>query len=351
MTVSEQNGEKKNYVVSCIRTEFSFCWVIYVVAAFFVFGFLLLMLYTTKGTAYGLSNIKNTTQLEKFLSEPDNSGRLYADFILPTNLQVNTTTANEKTLGFQLGGAYVETPSFTVSTYDKTYDIYFAALEDNLLIVLFGDILKKDKPGLDKCKTIDIYNHPMDTSRLINDLKLNNPEFFSLYKRVYIVTGDYPVSFIKPAVIALSLFVLAALLLRFLPYLYPIQRLSYFGRQIAAAAKAEGRTFKEMRERINEYAQSAYYKNGTELITGRYLILQNKKTSKVLMTEFGDQLHLYAVSDTYGGPYIQSMTVIDGSYPDEMNDIAVTTSDGKRYRMTIHQGKEDVEALLGKLGF
>lgn len=345
----KREKKKKNYTVSCISSEFVFFWTLYFVAALFIFGFLIWYSFSSNGTVLGLSNIKTTAQLEKFFTETDKSGRLCADSVLSTGLQVDLTESSNKGLGVQIGGAYVETPSFTVSTYDKTYDIYFAPLEKNLLIVLSGDIFAKGKLGLDTYKSIFISSTPIGGAHLlIDELKEQIPQFFSLYEHVYVVKGGRPVSIVKPSIIILSVFILLAAVLFLLPRLSPLQRLSRFGRQISAAAKAEGRTFKEMCKRLDEYSEHAYYRNGNQILSGRYIIL--KDTAGVFMN-MGEQMKLYFTSDRYGEPFIRNITMNKSDYPDEMNDIILTASNGKSHRLTIHQPMEDVAGILGQLGF
>lgn len=346
---TKRHKEKKNYVVSCIRSEFTFLWIILVVAALFVFGFFLLRLFSSNGAVLGLSNIKTTAQLERFFAKPDNSGRLYADTILDTGLKVSLTESNEKNFNIQIGGAYLESPSFTVSTYDKDYDIYLAPLEDSLLIVLFGNILAKGKPGLNTCESISIYNTPIGgTHLLVKDLGEKAPGFFSQYKNIYVVKGDYPENIAKPLLIALSAFFLLAAVFFALPRLSLLQRFSHFGRQVSAAAKAEGRTFREMCRRLSEYAETAYYRNGNQILTGRYIIV--KSTAHMFM-DTGERMDLYAASESYGSPFIRGITVENGNYPEEMNDILLAASNGTYHRLTIHQPREEVAGLVRQLGF
>ncbi len=341
--------KRKNYIVSCIRPEFRFLWMILIVAAFFVFGFFLLRVFSSNGAVLGLSDIKTTAQLERFFATPDNSGRLYADTILDTGLKVSLTESSEKNFNLQIGGAYLESPSFTVSTYDKEYDIYLAPLEDNLLIVLFGNILAKGKPGLHTCESISIYNTPIGgTHLLVKDLGEKAPEFFSRSKNIYVVKGDYPESIIKPLLIALSVFLLLAAVFYALPRLSLLQRFSHFGRQVSAAAKAEGRSFREMCRRLDEYAKTADYRNGNQLLTGRYIIV---KSPAPTFMNTGERMDLYAASESYGSPFIRSITMQKSDYPEEMNDIVLTANNGAYYRLTIHQPREEVARLVRQLGF
>lgn len=340
---------KKNYVVSCICPEFRFLWMILIVAAFFVFGFFLLNISSSNGAVLGLSDIKTTAQLERFFERADNSGRLYADTILDTGLKVSLTESEEKNFNLRIGGAYLESPSFTVSTYDKEYDIYLAPLEDNLLIVLFGDILAKGKPGLDTCESISIYNTPIGGSHLlVKDLGEKAPEFFNQYKNIYVVKGGYPMSIVKPLLIALSVFFLLAAVFFALPRLSLLQRFSHFGRQVSAAAKAEGRSFREMCRRLDEYAEAAYYRNGNQILTGRYIIV---KSMAHMFMNTGEKMDLYSASESYGSPFIRGITVEQSDYPEEMNDILLAASNGTYHRLTIHQPKEEVAGLVRQLGF
>ena len=60
--------KKKNYIVSCICSEFRFLWMLLIVAAFFVFGFFLLNIFSSNGAVLGLSDIKTAAQLERFFA-------------------------------------------------------------------------------------------------------------------------------------------------------------------------------------------------------------------------------------------------------------------------------------------
>ena len=344
-----KTSKKRNYIISCISSEFSFLWIIYIVAALFFFGFFIFLSVSSNGAVFGFSDIKNGSQLEKFLTKAEHSGILYADSILNTNLQVTLTESTEKGFNVQMNGAYWESPSFTVSTYDRVYDIYLASLEDSLLIVLYGDIFTKEGPGLDTCESISIDNTHIEGTRLLVDgLKERNPEFFSRYEHIYVVKGDYPMSLAKPFCIALSVFLMLAVVLFFLPRLTPLQRLSHFGRQVSATAKAERRTFREMCILLNEYAEASRYRNGNQILTERYMILRSMAP---MFMDVGERMDLYAASESYGKPFIRSITIEKGGYPEEMNDILIAASNGKYHRLTIHQPREAVAALIRQLGF
>lgn len=339
---------KKKYVVSCIAKEFNFLWAYYWVAAFFVFGFLIYRSIHSNGAVLGLSNIRNTAQLEKFFTYSDSTGRLHADWIAETGLQVDLTGTDDRRFSFQVGGAYVETPPVTFSTYKKTYDIYIATLEDNVVVVLFGDIFKKDWAGLQYCDVIEIYSDDIGGKQyLIDGLKENYPDFFRKYNHVYVAKGDYPSDFLRPVAVILLVFLLLAAVLFTLPRFYPIQKFSHLGRQITKFAKAEGRTFKEMCERLNEYGDRAFYRNGLEVLSERYVVTRERGK---IVAQTQERMNIFSLSGTYGVPYIQRITIVDGDYPDEMNDIHIVTDTGKRYGMTIHRTRQEVEEILAQMG-
>lgn len=340
---------KKKYVVSCVAKEFGFLWTIYYTAALFVFGWLIFLVINSNGAVLGLSNIKDTQKLEKFFTNSDSTGRLHADYVLETGLQVDLTGNNNTRFSFQVGGAYVETPSITVSTYNKTYDIYLASLEDSLVVVLFGDIFRKDWAGLQYCDVIEIYSEDIGGKQsLIDGLKERYPDFFGRYTHIYVAKGDYPTDFLKPVMAAALAFLVTAALLSGLPHLYPIQKVSYLGRQIAKLAKAEGRTFKEICARLNAYGEAPLYRNGLEMLSEKYVVVGDKKQVFVMTQE---RMNICPLADTYGVPYVQRVTVANSLYPDEMNDILMVTNTGKYYHMTIHRTREDVDGIIARMGF
>lgn len=348
----KQTKRKKNYVISCIAKEFRFLWVYYVVAAFFVFGFIIYFAISSEGAAFGLSNITTQAQLEKFFAHPNNTGRLHADSVYDVGQQVELTGKEKKNFSFQVGGAYVETPSITVSTYNKTYDIYVATLQDSVVIVLFGDIFRKDWAGLQYCDVIEIYSEDIgEKQKLVDEMKQAYPDFFGQFKSVYVAKGDYTTDLLTPGVVILAVFLLLAAVLYGFPYLYPIQRISYMGRQIAKLAKAEGRSFKEMCERLNEYEDRALYKNGLEMLSERYVVIRE---TKKLVTQTQERMKIYSLDGTYGAPYIENITIMSGMYPDEMNDIHVMTvkeNERKVCCMTVHKTRQEVEEILAQMGF
>lgn len=341
--------KKRKYVISCMAKEFHFLWMYYVIVAFLVFGFIIYFSFETNGTALGLANITNAEQLEKFFAHSDNQGRIHPDSVFATGLQVDLTERNEKNLSFQVGGAYVETPSVTLSTYDRTYDIYAATLEDSVVIVLAGFVFNQSQADLRHCDVIELHNENIGGwQNLVDGLTQAYPDFFGQFRNIYVAKGGHPENYSKSYTIILMIFVLAAVLLYAFPYLYPIQRITYMGKQIARFAKAEGRTFKEMCERLNEYGDRALYKNGLEMLSSRYVVIREPKR---LVSQTQEQMKIYALDGTYGVPYVENITIMNSRYPDEMNDINITTGERKHYYMTVHKTRQEVEELLAQMGF
>ncbi|MCM1467534.1 MAG: hypothetical protein NC086_05250 [Alistipes sp.] len=340
---------KKKYVTACIAKEFRSLWIMYVAIAFLVFGFLIYYSLERDGTVLGLSNITTSGQLEKFFMRSDNRGRLHADSVFTTGLQVDLTESEKRNLNFQVGGAYVETPSITVSTYDRTYDIYAAVLDDSVVIVLAGYILNQSQAGLQYCDVIELNNEDIGgKQKLIDALIQEYPDFFGQFRHIYLAKGRYPENLLKPIAVILAIFVLAAALLYGLPYFYPVRKFSYIGRQITKLAKAEGRTFKEMCERLNEYADGAFYKNGLELLSARYVVLM-ERSRPVMGTQ--ERMKVYSLDSRYEVPYIRNITIMDSTYPDEMNDVNITTDERKHHHLTVHKTRQEVEDILAKMGF
>lgn len=341
--------KKRKYVISCMAKEFHFLWIPYVVTAFFVFGFIIYFAVSSEGASVGLSNITTQAQLEEFFAHSNNTGRLHADSVYDTGRQVELTGKEKKNFSFQVGGAYVETPSITVSTYNKTYDIYAATLQDSVVIVLFGDIFRKNRAGLQYCDVIEIYSEDIgEKQKLVDEMKQAYPVFFEHFKSVYVAKGDYTTDLLMPGIVILAVFLLLAAVLYVFPYLYPIQRITYMGKQIARFAKAEGRTFKEMCERLNEYGDRALYKNGLEMLSSRYVVIREPKR---LVSQTKERMKIYALDGTYGVPYVENITIMNSRYPDEMNDINITTGERKHYYMTVHKTRQEVKEILAQMGF
>ncbi len=345
----KQTKRKKNYVISCIAKEFRFLWMYYVIAAFFVFGFIIYFSFETNGTALGLSNITTSVQLETFFARSNSQGRLHPDSVYATGLQVDLTERNEKNLNFQVGGAYVETPSVTLSTYDRTYDIYAATLEDSVVIVLAGYVLNQSQADLRYCDVIELHNEDIGGwKKLVDGLTEEYPDFFGQFRYIYVAKGGHPKNYLKSYSIILVIFVLAAALLYGFPYIYPIQKVTYMGKQIAKFAKAEGRPFKELCERLNEYGDRALYKNGLEILSARYVIIREPKR---LISQTQERMKIYSLDAAYGVPYIENITIMNSMYPDEMNDIQIMTGERKHYYMTVHKTRQEVEEILAQMGF
>lgn len=340
---------KKKYVISCIAKELSFLWIPYVVAAFFVFGFNIYYSFETNGTVLGLSNITTSVQLETFFARPNSQGRLHPDSVFATGLQVDLTERNEKNLNFQVGGAYVETPSVTLSTYDRTYDIYAAALEDSVVIVLAGYILNESQEDLRHYDVITLYHEDIGGwQRIVDELMEIYPDFFGQFQHIYVAKGGYPENYLELYGIIAAVFVLVAALLYTFPYFYPVQKLSYMGKQIKKFAKAEGRTFKELCERLNEYGDRALYKNGLEILSARYVVIREPKR---LISQTQERMKIYSLDAAYGVPYIENIIIMNSMYPDEMNDIQIKTGERKHYYMTVHKTRQEVEEILAQMGF
>lgn len=328
--------KKHNIVKKWVREEMGFFLGGMIGIGILFLTVMIYLAFSTNGTTLGMSAIRNTAQLEKMLSHTEGRGRLYADEVINTHLQVDLTESEKRNLSFTVGGAYVETPSVSISSYDVTYNIYLAVLENNLLIVLVNA-----RSSIDGLEKIDIWNEQISgKAYFIEELKKADPDFFEGFDNIYVLKGGYPENYTKSYIIILAVGTAVLVFLLLLPSIPLFQRISHVGRNIATLAENEGRTFKEMCKRINKEAENPLYANGSQIITYRYFSYSSSGG-----VYGGNKINILPVSQ------IRKISILSGDYEEEMNDIQVAMNDGHYYRLTIHRRREEVEDMVRRLGY
>lgn len=332
---------KKNIVTKWVFDEFFnfiFCFTAVIIL---YLGMLAYVALSPTNTAGFISSVKNTDDLEKLVSQSGRSGRLYADGIMNTGFHVELTETEYRNFGFNVGGAYVQTPDIPVSSYDRMYNIYFAVLDDiNIIIVLVNN--RENIDGLD---VIDIYNKSIDgktKADLISEFENIWPGVFSAsaYEHVYVLIGGYPEKD-NSVCYNFMIGILIIALLFLTPSIPAVQKFSYVGRQISGISKDESISFKKMCDKINEYVSKPLYKNGNQYFTKKYLFLYTLHSDGREVKK----IDIIPVSE------IKKMSVLNETSEEAMYDVRIVTHDDKLYHITIHLEIDEVGYILAALGF
>lgn len=329
---------KKNIVAKWVFDEFFnyiFCVTVMIILLLIMLSVVALSKTNTVGF---VSSVKTSADLERLVSQSGRSGRLYADGIMNPGYQIELTETNYRNFGVNVGGVYVQTPDIAVSSYDIMYNIYLAALDDNIIIVLVN--VRDNIEGLG---VIDIYNKSIEGETKAGIIQeCENIWHFSAssYEHVYVLIGRAPendfsfyYNFVSGILIIVLLFMA--------PSIPAVWRFSYVGRQILRLSKAEGISFKKMCGSINEYVSKPLYKNGNQYFTQKYLFLYTLHSDGRAVKK----IDIIPVSQ------IRKMSVLNEASEEVMYDVRIVTHDDRLYHITMYLERDEVGYILSALGF